>query len=143
MNDENIIQNLFYFIYSMYIRWCRSREWELHPSSDQNVPAPAKAPQHCVIEPSPVSLLSVLCLLSHVSCLTSSVSHLLSHISCLTSPVSRLLSHASCLPPPVSCFLSPVSCFSCLLLSPVSCLLSPVTAADLIHNDLSGFSGFM
>ena len=76
----------------------------------------------------------VLCPLSHIPCLTSSVSHPHhppSHTSCLISPVSCPLSHIPCLTSPVSHplphvfvsnFLSHVSC----LTYPVSHLLSPV-----------------
>ena len=102
-------------------------------------------------EPSPVSHLSVLCLLSHISCplslvpclmsivsrllsqcLMSPFSHLLSishvscrttSVSCLTSIFSRLPSHFSWLPSYVSCRISK-SHVSCLF--HISCLSSPV-----------------
>ena len=78
-----------------------------------------------------VSLFPFLCLLSHVSCLTS-LSHvfcLLSHISCFKSPT--LVFYVSCLTTSVSCLtsrycLTSPSTVSCLLFGGfVSCLTSP------------------
>ena len=78
------------------------------------------APRHCIREPSPVSHLSVLCLLSHNFCP-------LSHVPSLTAPVSRLLSEV-CLLFHVFCLTSSIS----RLLSPVSCLLSHVSSLSVL-----------
>ena len=69
---------------------------------------------------------SVLCLLSHFTCLTSPDSNSLSHISCFTFPVSSLTSPASSILFYVFCLMScQLSCFT----SPVSYLSSHIICA--------------